>query len=178
MIGEARHVIECYMAEVAKEPAAGAWIDLTRAHRRGSGAAEFLRARYFGTSPGSLPYSDGPINFSLRVASETASGDARIAVHIYDRFGTRLIDVNTMFLGTPIPMRPGEFDLSLSIESLHLAPGVYRVTLGMGGANEHYDEVTDAFSIKVRPSPACAEDVESQRGVVSREFRYQVDWVR
>lgn len=88
-----------------------------------------------------------------------------VAVTIFDRYGTKLVNADLLSLGRPVELREGENTLDVKIDQLHLNPGMY--TIGLWVADPP-SEVHDYI-----PSAALFEVVETE----SKDMRVQSDGI-
>jgi hypothetical protein len=73
-----------------------------------------------------------------------------IAVTLYDQYGTKLINVDTLSLAEMIPLREGHNIVRLRIKEVYLNPGIY--TLGLWLADppsEVHDVIPSALKLEV-----------------------------
>lgn len=146
-------VIERYLSTASSQSAGPeTWIDLATHDRKGSGQVHFDSISYTSGNQmvGCNAYTDGPLEFSVKLTSKAAREVGSIAVTVYDRYGTSLVNADTLSYGHPISLRAGENHLRVEIEKLHLNPGIY--TVGLWAAdppNEIFDEVRSAFLMEV-----------------------------
>lgn len=159
-------IIEQYLA-VASTKSAGpnSWIDLTEQKRDGMGTIRFTSASYSGDDPALryYPYTHGAMEVSMKLFSKSKKSVGSLAVIIFDRYGTKLVNADTLSFGKSIDLQEGENTVKLKIDQLHLNPGLY--TLGLWVADpplEIYDYI---------PSAALFEVVETQK----ENIRVQAD---
>lgn len=159
-------IIEQYLA-VASTKSAGpnSWIDLTEKKRDGMGTIRFTSVSYSGDDPAlrNHPHTNGAMEVSMKIFSRSKRSVGSIAVIIFDRYGTKLVNADTLSFGKPIDLREGENTVKLKIDQVHLNPGLY--TLGLWVADpplEVYDYI---------PSAALFEVVETEK----EKIRVQAD---
>jgi hypothetical protein len=100
---------------------------------------------------------------SIKLISRSRRSVGSVAVIIFDRYGTKLVNADTLAFGTAIDLKEGENMIRVRIDQLHLNPGVY--TLGLWVADpplEVYDYV---------PSATLFEVVETEK----EKIRVQAD---
>jgi hypothetical protein len=118
------------------------------------------------------PYPMGPLELTLRLSSDSARPLGSLAIILYDRSGTKLVNADTLSLGQAISLRPGHNTVRLRISALYLNPGEY--VLGWWLANppgKVYDFAESALTLEV-------VDIEANRlgtrprsdGVVACQF--------
>jgi hypothetical protein len=72
-----------------------------------------------------LPYSGGPLEIRLKVVSDTSRSLKRVAIILFDKAGTKLVNADTVTLGRALALQAGETLLRLRVTELYLNPGVY-----------------------------------------------------
>jgi homopolymeric O-antigen transport system ATP-binding protein len=156
--GATSAVIGRYLSSTAVELAPGTWIDLSRAARRGTGAVRVLAVMYSSGNAalGFHPYSNGPLEFLLAIDSDSSRYVGGIAATISSLSGATLVNANSVLFGMGLTLRQGRSFIKLTVKSLHLTPGNYRVSLWLAdpisarsSSRAAYDWVEDAFEIEV-----------------------------
>ncbi|MCB0171163.1 MAG: ATP-binding cassette domain-containing protein [Anaerolineae bacterium] len=151
--GDTANIIERYLsANLSSQTAPEKWIELSGTSRQGSGKVQFAAISYSSrnTATGCLPFPSGPLEFSLDLVAESAQTIGSMAVTISDRYGTKLVNADTLTLGEPLSLQQGHNSINLKIEELYLNPGIY--TVGLWAADppsEVYDHITTAIRIEV-----------------------------
>jgi ABC-type polysaccharide/polyol phosphate transport system ATPase subunit len=128
------------------------WIDLATMSRRGTGRAHFTGIWYSGDDEAVdyQPYTDGPLEVSLAISSDAPRTAGSIAVTLYDEYGTKLVNADTITHGEGVSLREGRNIVRIRIRELHLNPGMYRVGLWMADPpSEIYDYAESAILIEV-----------------------------
>ena len=178
-------VVSRYLAsDLADEPPSGA-IDVSGLPRRGTGEARLTGLAYRSDSAAAMyaPYPMGPVEFTLTIDSNAARRLGSLAIILYDRNGTKLVNADTMSLGQVVPLRAGANLVRLRIDELYLKPGTY--TLGWWLASplgQVYDYAESALLLRVA-------DLEEQRlgarpeadGLVACRFQIvegEAEWQR
>ncbi len=150
--GATPSVVDRYLSSGAREAQPGHWIDLEGVTRRVSGGARFTGVRY---SSRHLrlklrPFTGGPLEFVLTVASDVPRPTVNLAVSIANQSGTNLVNADTSTLGSAVALRQGDNTWRLRIDRLYLKPGVYLVGLWLGDRmGETLDQIVSAFRIEV-----------------------------
>jgi lipopolysaccharide transport system ATP-binding protein len=150
--GNTSEVVDQYLSSSTGTVSPMSWIDLTRMSRSGTGRVRFAAIRY-GSDDRSLgfqPYPNGPLTVSLEITSDSARTVETIAVTLYDEYGTKLVNADTILQGRGIPLREGRNIVRLRIRELHLNPGSY--VLGLWVADppaEIFDYTDSAIRIEV-----------------------------
>ncbi len=155
-IGETRAVVAEYLLRAQAPSSPGAWIDVSRAERSGTGEARVVAAQYRSDldEAGGQPYPDGPLTVSVAVQASSACTVASLAVTLYDVHGTKLVNADTISLGRTLRLEPGEHRLTLRIPQLHLNPGVYVLGLWLAGVIDTIlDYVPAAFEVEIVAQP-------------------------
>lgn len=175
---ETSSVIEQYLADVSsKSSGPQQTIDLAKQRRDGTGKVKFESICYSGDRP-SLnyhPYTSGPLEVSVNLVAQSACSVGSVAVVIFDRYGTKLINADSLSYGKSINLRAGLNVLKLRMNQLHLNPGMY--TIGLWAADPP-SEVHDYV-----PSAALFEVVETETenirvradGLVPVDFYIEVE---
>jgi len=174
--GEPLGVITRYLASTCDSSLPDTWIDLTTAERRGTGEAQFVRARFSSddTSVGGFPHPLGPLEFELTIASDAARAVESLAVVVRSQNGTKLINADTLSQGITLHLKEGLNAVKLRIGEFCLNPGAYTVGLWLAasasGASP-IDYVETAFDLEVVPDPSEAFGVTpGSNGMVASRF--------
>jgi lipopolysaccharide transport system ATP-binding protein len=151
--GKSQDVVMQYLSACGSQiSASGAWIDLSAAGRLGTGRVRFAAVRYSSDLEvaGFQPYSNGPVEFSLVITAQETTHIGSIAVTFYTLDGTKLVNADSISLGTVIHLREGRNELSLRIKQLHLTPGNYLLGLYLASPLGYaFDHIEAAFEITV-----------------------------
>jgi|RhiMetdeSRZDD1v2_1073273.scaffolds.fasta_scaffold21248_5 lipopolysaccharide transport system ATP-binding protein len=155
--GNTASVIERYLATSFSEARPHEWIDISHASRAGTGEARFTAVWYSGLDEALAfrPYSNGPLEFLLAIVSDSPRSIESLAITLHDLSGTRLINVDTIFINRTIHLQTGRNLVRLRIEKLHLNAGVYRLALWLANPRSArsaagvYDYVESAFAFEV-----------------------------
>ena len=156
--GPTADVAQRYLVRTPSTPEARCWIDLSAANRAGSREVLFEAAR-FSSDCGPLgyrPYPDGPLELALAIRSDLRRTLGGIGLAILGAGGAKLLSVDTQSLGLATPVDKGRTVLGLRIDSLHLNPGTYTVSLWATGplGRRIFDRVDAAFVLQVvDPAP-------------------------
>jgi lipopolysaccharide transport system ATP-binding protein len=171
-IGDTRSIIARYLAEEAEAAAVGKWVDLSGIRPRGgNGVARFVAARFQNPAhPDGVPAPDGPLEVTLRVEAQDRQTVNGLAVTIYDRYGTKLVNTDTLSAGQQFILTPGVNELTFHYPALHLNPGAYRVGLWMANYPVVLDFLTEAFPIEVHRVRELAAGFDVD-GLVTCDFR-------
>ena len=111
----------------------------------------------------------------MNLVAQSACSVGSVAVVIFDRYGTKLINADSLSYGKSINLRAGLNVLKLRMNQLHLNPGMY--TIGLWAADPP-SEVHDYV-----PSAALFEVVETETenirvradGLVPVDFYIEVE---
>ncbi len=151
-IGDTQSVVAQYLARAETPTSPGAWIDISRVERSGSGDARVAAVQYRSNliEAGGQPYPDGPLTVTLAIEVFRACTVASLAVTLYDLHGTKLVNADTISLGHTLRLDPGDHRLTMRIGALHLNPGVYVMGLWLAGPLAAvYDHAPAAFDMEV-----------------------------
>ena len=169
--GATSEVLRRYLGDTPGAARAREWIDLSSAPRSGTGQVVVQAIRYDSGNRDLAfePSPDGSLDLSLVLIADGPRTIESVGVSLQDQQGVRLIGVDTKSLGVVTPLERGRNVVSLRIESLHLAPGVYQVAVWAAGAGARrlYDRVESAIALQVvdpQPPPP------GQTGVVTCRF--------
>jgi lipopolysaccharide transport system ATP-binding protein len=154
--GDSDNVIAQYLSSYSHQTSPDGWIDVSGLERAGTGEARFKKVQYGSDSEAARfqPYSNGPIEFSLDIESDSARSVGSLAVFISTQLGTKLINADTVLLGQVIALHRGSNLVRIKIDRLYLNPGVYRVGLWLADpissrSNTAYDYIESAFEMEV-----------------------------
>ncbi len=158
-LADTASIIRMYLPDKLSDDSPSSWIDATGMGRRGTGKARVSSFWYSSCNETVKfkPYPLGPLEFKLRIFSDSARTLGSLAVILFDKNGTKLVNADTVSLGQTISLHQGHNIVRLRISELYLNPGDY--TLGWWLANplgEKYDFVEAALNIEV-------VDMESNR---------------
>src|SRR5207245_6530360 len=120
-----------YLATYSHKARPTEWIDVSCVSRTGTGEARFAAAQYSSLNAATAfqPYSNGPLEFSLAIVSDSSRSVGSIAVALYSLSGTMFVNADTVSLGRPVHLQKGRNLVRFRIEKLHLNPGIYMVGL-------------------------------------------------
>jgi lipopolysaccharide transport system ATP-binding protein len=153
-LGPTAEVVRVYLSR-ASMTATSDRVDLADAPRVGTGEATFRSVRLSG--PGGAPIEpDGPLEVEVEIAADTAMSVASLAVEVRHEFGMPLVTSDSALTGRDFDLAAGINRLRISIRSLHLWPGTYRIGLWVARAvrvTEPIDYVEDAVRLELLPSP-------------------------
>ena len=166
-------VLRQYLALASEAPRPNRWIDLTRALRTGTQEALFQGVEYASDRQdmGCEAYPDGPLELKLALSTSSPQTIGSLGVSLHDQNGARLVSVDSKSLGLVTRLRKGRSVVRLQIDSLHLTPGIYQVTLWVTGQFDRrvFDRVDAAFSLQVI-NPSSRPD-GGQSGSVTCRFQ-------
>lgn len=168
-------VILRYLSDHRFSSRPGECVDLSGVNRTGSGLAYFS-ALQFGSldkSMGFQPYTNGPIEFRLSIISDQTRLIESIGVTLCSRSGIKLVNADTISLGRAITLQKGSNLVILRIESLHLNPGDYSLSLWLADALGHpFDYIGSACSITVvNSAPQGFGSKPESDGIVTCKFQ-------
>ena len=151
--GNAAEVVTQYLSAFSSSPlSSGAWSDLSTTSRFGTGEVRFVSVRFRGDSPaaGFQPYSGGAIEFSLRISAGAPTAVGSVAVTFYTLEGAKLVNADTISLGKVVNLQPGQNEVRLRINELHLNSGSYLLGLYLASPlGVVFDHIEAAFEITV-----------------------------
>ncbi len=120
--------------------------------RDGTGKIRFKSLSYTGDNPSLAyyPYTNGSLEISVNLISSASCSVGSIAVVIFDRYGTKLVNADTLSHGETIALHAGRNAVTFRVDQLHLNPGMY--TIGLWVADppiEVYDYLASAALFEV-----------------------------
>ncbi|MFN6528868.1 ABC transporter ATP-binding protein [Nostoc sp. ChiSLP03a] len=134
------------------------WINLSDAHRNGNGQARFTAVQYSSSRKDISfnAYSNGELEFLLKIESDSSRNIGSLAVVVYNQFGIKLVNADIVSLGQIISLQQGENIVKLNIEKLHLKSGTYVIGLWLSDSsfNTIFDFIESAFEIEVVELPS------------------------
>ena len=174
-LGPAGEVVREYLSRETAHTGPGERVDVSRHPRRGTGEARFVAARYTGGGggPGGGVVSGGGVQVTLTVESRTRQKVDSLAVTFHAPNGTRLVNADTAARGRPLHLREGSNEVLLTIEALHLEPGLYPVGLSLAtnGTRTMLDHVDAGFELRVEEAGSLGFGATPvHRGFVPCEF--------
>jgi lipopolysaccharide transport system ATP-binding protein len=150
--GPTRDVVSGYISSNFYSTAPKEIISLEDAVRVGTGEAYFDSISYESPSEeiGFKPYSNGPVEFSLNIESNAPRTVSSVAVTIFDQYGTKLVNADSVSLGRSVELKQGRNHFTFRIDRLHLNPGVYIVGLWMAKMSGNVlDQIYSAIRLDV-----------------------------
>jgi ABC-type polysaccharide/polyol phosphate transport system ATPase subunit len=150
--GRASDTISRYLASSDPTSSAEIWLPLTGPDRSGTQQASFESVLYTSLNPstGFQPYPGGPLEVSTAIRSDRARAVGSLAVTLYDQYGTKLVNADTLALGRTIELQSGLTTVRLRIERLNLNPGTYVLGLWMANpTGEVFDSVPSVLRLEV-----------------------------
>jgi ABC-type polysaccharide/polyol phosphate transport system ATPase subunit len=175
--GPTRDVVSGYISSNFYSTAPKEVISLEDAVRVGTGEAYFDSISYESPSEeiGFKPYSNGPVEFSLNIESNAPRTVSSVAVTIFDQYGTKLVNADSVSLGRSVELRQGRNHFTFRIDRLHLNPGVYIVGLWMAKTSGN---VLDQIYSAIRLDVVDLEDNEFGMridGAVTCDFQFRAN---
>lgn len=128
------------------------WINLSHASRVGTGEARITSVQYSSPNKSAAfhAYSSGPLEFLLAIEAQTSVSITNLAVTVYSRSGTKLVNADTASVGQVITLAKGRNLVQVRIRELHLKPDVYVVGLWLANPPAApFDDLEAAFEIEV-----------------------------
>ncbi len=152
--GSKSEVIAQYLSKSAQQDRPNEWIGLTTT-RRGAREARFVSMRFRcpDARMANHPYPDSPLEIELLIESDIARRVNALVVTFSDRYGTKLVNADSVILGDSIWLDPGTNRFLVRIEELHLTPDSYIVGLYLGNNDLIYDGISNAAEIEVVDPP-------------------------
>jgi hypothetical protein len=171
---ETTKIVARYLANSTIETTPETWIDVAGIKRDGTKQINVTRIWYSGCDAATqfYPYSNGPLEVQLMLTSDVPRQVGSLAITLYDKNGTKLVNADTMTLGRSVNLRSGSNLVRLRIDALHLNPGMY--SLGWWIADpigRVFDFADAAIKIEVVGRQAAGLGITPQSdGVVTCSF--------
>jgi len=155
--GNTASIVTQYLSSDSYKAQPHEWIDVSHAGRTGTGEARFVAVQYSSVNEAMAfqPYSEGPLEFSVAIMSDSPRSISSMAVVLHDLSGTKLVNADTLFLDRIIDLRKGLNLVRLRIKKLYLNQGIYRLALWLANSTSArsargvYDYVESACEIEV-----------------------------
>lgn len=157
--GDSRDVTTSYLLSALRHTAHDEPIEICAVHRDGSGEARFTEVRYRNPEGGATahPAPGAPLEFELVIEAVRPLVCGSLAITLYDRGGTMLVNADIIALGQMIQLEAGRNVVRLRIEAVHLTPGSYVVGVWVADVmGLPYDSVERAFELTLLPSAATS----------------------
>ena len=176
--GSTDEVIAWYVGDATAQHGGDGWLDV-RNQRRDGGSGE---VRVVGVAcesdyepAGRQPYSEGPLTVRLLLEAETARPLGSVAVTLYDQLGTKLVNADSVKLGTRLSVSRGLTVASFEIVALHLMPGSYMLGWWVADPGDAIlDFVERGLQIEILDPPATGATTRpASDGAVTCEFVVQ-----
>jgi lipopolysaccharide transport system ATP-binding protein len=153
-IGKTEDVVKSYINNTQEGTRPDQWIDILKVRRSSHEVpvAYFTQIRYSSKNPdlNFMPYSDGPLEMQLRIHSDASRSINGLAISLWDKYGTLLVNVDSLTLGKSINLSAGENEILFNISQLHLKPGIYTVGLWLyNPPHQVIDRFDQALKIEV-----------------------------
>ena len=163
--GPTERVVNQYLEQHMEMSAAGTWVDLADASRRGTGEVRFDRVHFLGDGPSGIPYAGGPITVEMVLTARNPASVGSFAVTISTLGGTVLVSADPVVrsdLG--LELQAGEHRFRIKIDAVHLTPGSYAIGLWMARGRADlawsiYDSVEQAIQLDLMAAPAAGSGV-------------------
>jgi lipopolysaccharide transport system ATP-binding protein len=150
--GDTASIIQRYIANNLYQTLPNNWIDVSDVSRTGTREARFLKVHYssLNESVQFHPYSSGPLEFLLAIESDSSRSVGSLAVVVYNKYGTKLVNADTLSIGQIIDLQKGRNLVRLRIKQLNLNPGIYILGLWLAEpGGDVFDFIECAFEIEV-----------------------------
>jgi lipopolysaccharide transport system ATP-binding protein len=173
--GMKEEVIPLYLSEFLGRGAVDSWVDLKTQLRSQTGEVQFIAVRYSGgdASTAGRPAPDRPMQIEVVVNARSRVHGLRFAASIYDRFGTKLVNMDSLAINAPLSFAEGKNGLQLQLSELHLKPGQYTLGLWLADGARVLDNIPEALQLDVVDIPAVESReiaLEGDDGVVTGRF--------
>jgi ABC-type polysaccharide/polyol phosphate transport system ATPase subunit len=151
--GDTASTVERYIANNFYQTSPNNWINVSDLIRTGTGEARFAEVQYssLNESIGFQPYSNGSLEFLLAIDSDSSRYVGSLAVIIYNKSGTKLVNADTLSIGKVISLQKGRNIVRLRLKELHLKPDIYIIGFWLADplGGEVFDFIEYACEIEV-----------------------------
>ncbi len=170
--GNQNIVLSEYLENTKNIARPGDNISLINSHREGVGTARFASVKYTGESQ-QEPCSDGPLHVLLNIFAYAEIEIDSLAVAIYDNRGLKLVNADSITLCESMLLIPGTNIVRISILSIHLKPGIFRLGLWLSKRTVAvYDVIENAIEIEIFPNHSRPLTPKANNdGVVTCEYQ-------
>ncbi len=175
--GDTNSIVVRYMSNNSTIQASpNQWIDISQVRREmGTKEAYFRAIQYSSLNEAAAfqPYSNGALEFLLAIESDSVKQIGSIAVCLSDKFGTKLVNADSLSQGEIITLHKGKNVVKIKIEKLYLNPGIYVIGLWLADPfrNTIFDYTESAVEIEVMKLQVEGLGIRSSAdGVVTCDF--------
>jgi lipopolysaccharide transport system ATP-binding protein len=173
--GDTAGVVERYLSSASSASIPNAWIPLSQSKREGVGKVRFEAVLYRNAdaSDGCRPYPGASVEFLLDMVSNRTRSVNSIAVTFYDRYGTKLINMDSQALRKSVWLREGRNIVRFKLHKIHLNPGIYNLGLWVADPPaEVYDSIASAIPIEIEQKQVDKVRVQND-GLVPCDFELE-----
>ncbi len=157
MQGDPASTVLRYISHNSSQAQPKQWIEVSNVRHTGTGEARFVAIQYnsLNEAVSFHPYPTGPLELLLAIESDSNITDGSLAVTIYNRAGTKLVNAEIGVTGQIIELKTGRNIVRLRIEELHLNPEIYILGLWLDkksksiGFDPPLDYIESACEIEV-----------------------------
>ena len=151
-------IIALYLSKDSERNQPGRWIYLPRTAHQGNQGARFVAVKFRCPDPtmNHHPYPDCALEVELSIESDAPKRVDRLAVIFYDRYGTKLVNVDNVALGESIWLDQGLNNFIVNIDQFHLNPDTYVMGLWLANNNHVIEYIRDALEVEVVEPPSEA----------------------
>jgi lipopolysaccharide transport system ATP-binding protein len=145
-------VIQEYLSSNTSTIKPETWVDLTDKKREGTGQISACAVSYSSKEPevGNLPYPSGPLFIDLDIVSDIPRAVGSVAVIIYDRYGTKLVNADSAMFSEQLYLHRGHNNVQFKINKLYLNPDIYTLAIWIADPpSEVHDHLQSAIHIEV-----------------------------
>lgn len=125
--GNTSDVVDSYLTSDLTGKTPVSWIDVSRVSRRGNRKV-YVKSVWYSSGVATTnfrPFSRGPLEIKLAIVADMPRAIKSIAVALYDQYGTKMVNADTVALGQIVNLGEGCNVVQLRIEELYLNSGVY-----------------------------------------------------
>ena len=174
--GNTTDVAVKYLSNSTNKASPNNLIDLSQISRMGTGEVRFIAMQYSSLNEAIAfqPYTNGSLELSLVLVSDTSRTIGSLAVIIYNKSGTKLVNADIVEIGQSVSLKKGRNIVKTRIEKLYLNPDIYVLGLwvasvGASSKETSLDYIGSACEIEV-VNLASEEMGMSRSGAVVCQF--------
>lgn len=150
--GKTSEVITEYISSRYRDETPETWNSIPSSEVAARQGAYFSAYWYRGgnAASGMYPFPDSQLEVRLRIYSDAPRDISSLAVSIFDKNGTKLVNADTLSLGRIVHLAKGDNEVQFIIDPLHLNPGFYNASLWMANPpSTVFEHIDQAFTIEV-----------------------------
>ena len=177
--GDTSTVVRQYLASGGSDAPAAQWIEIATPPRADA-RVRLTAVRFRSPSPdlAHRPYPGGALELAVRLHADVAVPRANIGFSIGDHYGSTLLSGSTSANGMRVALPVGTSSWTVTIPSLPLRPGSYRLGLWVGDTVQLMDQLQSPLRLQVfdHQQHGSRTRYDSRHdGFVYCEYRFEAD---